>query len=329
MPPLLDIEDLEVSFDVRGETIHAVDTVSLTVGEGEVVGLVGESGCGKSVTTLSVLRLLPRRTGRITGGAIRFGDDGIDLLALPEKEMNRIRGAKISMVFQEPMTALNPVLTCASQLDEVYRLHRGWKGATARAASIDLLAEVGIADPVATRRSYPHQLSGGMRQRVLLAMALACRPRLLIADEPTTALDATIQARILSLLSDVQRRHRMALLLISHDLGVVGALADRVAVMYAGEIVEEGPVSDVLVTPRHPYTRALLRALPVPGAGGGGMEPIEGNVPDGKAAGAMCRFAPRCTVARSECFRGHPVLLGRPGGGLCRCIPGVMNGDRR
>ncbi|MFH1679147.1 MAG: ABC transporter ATP-binding protein [Candidatus Eisenbacteria bacterium] len=302
--PLLEIEDLRVHFVGDGAAARAVDAVSLRVREGEVVGLVGESGCGKSVTALSVLRLLPEPPGRIVGGAIRFR--GRDLLRLGREEMRRIRGNAVSMVFQEPMTSLNPVLTCGSQIEEVFRYHRRMRRAAAREAAIEMLRLVGIPDPEARAADHPHRLSGGMRQRVLLAIALACRPALLIADEPTTALDVTIQAQILRLLLDLKERLQMAVLFITHDLGVVAEAADRVAVMYAGEIVEEGDVVSVLRDPRHPYTRALLRSAPRADGGMEPLRPIEGSVPDANAYPAGCRFHPRCPIAEERCREGHP-----------------------
>lgn len=303
--PLLEIEGLRTWFDTDEGTARAVDAVSLRVREGEVVGLVGESGCGKSVAALSILRLVPSPPGRIAGGRVLFRGD--DLLALTEREMTRIRGARISMVFQEPMTSLNPVVPCGPQVEEALRLHRKLGAAKARAEAIEMLRVVGIPDPETRARDYPHRLSGGMRQRVLLASALACRPDLLIADEPTTALDVTIQAQILDLLLSLKERFRMSVLLITHDLGVVAGTADRVAVMYAGEIVEEGAVEEIFRAPRHPYTRALLESVPDP-TRSGPLRPVRGSVPDPFDHPAGCRFAPRCSMVEERCRREHPVM---------------------
>jgi len=317
--PLLEIEELRTHFITPQGTARAVDSLSLHVNEGEVVGLVGESGCGKSVTALSVLRLLPTPPAKIVGGRVLYR--GRDLLALSEKEMIQVRGNEISMVFQEPMTSLNPVLTIGAQVEEGLRRHRGMGGREARRAAVEILEEVGIADAAARTSDYPHRLSGGMRQRVLLAIALACRPSLLIADEPTTALDVTIQAQILDLLRRLMHRFEMALLLITHDLGVVAEMADRVAVMYAGEIVEEGPALSLYSDPKHPYTEALLRSLPREEDRFSPPEPIAGTVPDPHAYPAGCRFHPRCPIVEGRCRVEHPAFPeGRP-----RCL--VRNGD--
>ncbi|MBM3319287.1 MAG: ABC transporter ATP-binding protein [Candidatus Eisenbacteria bacterium] len=306
--PLLEVEDLRVFFATDGEIARVVDAVSLSVRKGEVLGLVGESGCGKSVTALSILRLIPEPPGRIAGGCIRFL--GRDLLRLSESEMRRIRGNAIAMVFQEPTASLNPVLTCGFQVEEAFRLHRRLRGSAAREAAVEALRLVGIPDPEARAGDYPHRLSGGMRQRVLLAIALACRPALLIADEPTTALDVTIQAQILRVLLDLKEQLGMSVLLITHDLGVVAEAADRVAVMYAGEIVEEGDAASVLESPRHPYTQALLRAAPRADGAAEALRPIEGSVPDPRDHPSGCRFHPRCPIAESGCREAHPRLVG-------------------
>ncbi len=313
--PLLQIDRLRTRFETEEGTANAVDRLSLRVYEGEVVCLVGESGCGKSVTALSILRLIPEPPGEIAGGSIRFR--GTDLLALPEREMRRIRGNRISMVFQEPMTSLNPVLTCGFQVEEVLRRHRKMKRRAARDESVELLRLVGIPDPAERAVDYPHRLSGGMRQRVLLAIALACRPDLLIADEPTTALDVTVQAEILRLILGLREKFGMAILLITHDLGVVAETADRVAVMYAGEIVEEGPVDRLFRSPLHPYTKALLASVPRGGKDEGPLRPVEGAVPSPCDLPAGCRFRPRCPVAIDRCAERHPELS--PGGGA-RCF---------
>ncbi|RMF85436.1 MAG: ABC transporter ATP-binding protein, partial [Nitrospirae bacterium] len=272
---LLEIDRLRVRFATREGAFEAVRGVSLAVDRGEVVGLVGESGCGKSVTALACLRLLPRRTAQVAAGRVLL--DGEDLLALPEAALRRVRGNRVAMIFQEPMTALNPVFTVGHQVMEPLRLHLGMRGRAARSRAAELLAQVGIADPERRLRDYPHHLSGGQRQRVMIAMALACDPELLIADEPTTALDVTIQAQILALLRRLQRERGLGVLLITHDMGVVAQTADRVAVMYAGEIVEEAPCGDLFAGPRHPYTRGLLDSLPRPGVAR--LTPIPGQVP--------------------------------------------------
>ncbi|MFH1278706.1 MAG: ABC transporter ATP-binding protein [Candidatus Eisenbacteria bacterium] len=305
--PLLEIEGLRTRFDTEEGTARAVDSLSLVVNEGEVVGLVGESGCGKSVTALSILRLIPDPPGRIDGGRILFR--GEDLLVLSEAEMGRVRGNRISMVFQEPMSALNPVLTIGLQVAEGLRRHRGLSKKDARREAVEMLRIVGIPDPEERSGDYPHRLSGGMRQRVLLAGALACRPELLIADEPTTALDVTIQAQILDLLRGMKERFGMALLLITHDLGVVAETADRVAVMYAGEIVEEASAESLFRSPRHPYTEALLRSLPRPGEAGP-LRSVAGSVPSAFNLPGGCRFHPRCPIAEDRCREAHPEMEG-------------------
>ena len=256
---LLDVENLSVVFDAAAGPVVAVDDVSFSVAEGETLGLVGESGSGKSVTAFSILRLLPP-AGRITGGRVLF--QGRDLLALPEREMRGVRGAGISLIFQEPMTALNPVMRVGDQIAEALTVHGMATGVRARAAAIELLDAVRIPDAARRVRDYPHQLSGGMRQRVMIAVALACRPPLVIADEPTTALDVTIQAQVLDLMRDLKARFNLALLIITHDFGVIAEMADRVAVMYKGKLVEQGPVRQILRTPQHDYTRTLLAAVP-------------------------------------------------------------------
>jgi oligopeptide/dipeptide ABC transporter ATP-binding protein len=300
---LLTIEDLTVHFDTDEGVVEAVDGARLAVRAGEIVGLVGESGSGKSVTAMAVLRLL-RPPARIVGGRIAF--EGRDLLALPEEEMRRVRGARISMVFQSPRTSLNPVLPVGVQIERLLVLHRGTPRREAGARAVAMLREVGIAEPERRARQYPHQLSGGMCQRVMVAMALATDPRLLIADEPTTGLDVSIAAQILDLLRDLGRRTGTAILLITHDLGVVAGLCDRVVVMHAGQTVEWGPVRALFKAAAHPYTRALIRAVPrvdraVP------MEPIAGALPSLLEPPPGCRFAPRCELAVDECRSGRPV----------------------
>ncbi|QIA27246.1 ABC transporter ATP-binding protein [Thermaerobacter sp. PB12/4term] len=305
MEPLLEVRDLQVQFTRGGQAVTAVDGVSFHVGAGETVALVGESGCGKSVTARSILRLI-RPPGRITGGRIVF--KGRDLLSLGEAEMRRIRGNAIAMVFQEPMTSLNPVYTVGRQIVEALRLHRGLTGSRALAEAIDLLRKVQIADPERRVHEYPHQLSGGMRQRVMIAMALACRPQLLIADEPTTALDVTVQAQILELIRQLQAEFGMAVLMITHDLGVVAEVAQRVVVMYAGRVVEEGTVAEIFRRPAHPYTMGLLHSVPRLGQGKGRLQPIPGAVPDPAALPGGCRFHPRCPLADERCRMEPPPL---------------------
>jgi len=315
--PLLEIRDLRLSFaTARGELV-AVDGVSFTIDEGETFGLVGESGCGKTVTALSILRLLGAN-GRIVSGEIRFA--GRNLLELSREEMRALRGNQIAMVFQEPMTSLNPVFTVGYQIGEVVQVHRGLNKRAARAHAIEMLKLVEI--PEAERRvdAYPHQLSGGMRQRVMLAMALACQPRLLIADEPTTALDVTIQAQILDLLDHLQERLGMAILFVTHDLGIVAERARRVAVMYAGRIVESAPVEELFARPLHPYTRGLLRSIPRLGQKGERLEAIPGNVPAPWALPSGCRFRDRCPSAIADCVRIDPPLVVFAGEHAAACI---------
>lgn len=303
--PLLEVRDLRVSFFTPRGEVRAVDGVSFTINEGETFGLVGESGCGKSVTALSLLRLLDGN-GRIVGGDIVFA--GRTLLALSEEEMRSLRGDQIAMVFQEPMTSLNPVFTVGYQIGEVLEVHRGMSRKQARAEAIELLRLVEIPEPERRVDAYPHQLSGGMRQRVMIAMALACRPRLLIADEPTTALDVTIQAQILELLAHLQQQFGMAVLFVTHDLGIVAERARRVAVMYAGRIVEEAETATLFRNPLHPYTRGLLRSIPRLGMRVRRLAAIPGSVPDPLSLPSGCRFRDRCTYAVARCGEIDPQL---------------------
>ncbi|HYD49785.1 MAG TPA: ABC transporter ATP-binding protein [Terriglobales bacterium] len=303
---LLQIEELRTSFATASGEAFAVDGISLQLDEGHTLGLVGESGCGKTATALSILRLLPP-AGRIAGGRILFA--GRDLATLSVSELRAIRGDQIAMIFQEPMTALNPLFTIGNQIGEVLRLHRGASRAEARQQAIELLRRVEISEPENRVHSYPHQLSGGMRQRAMIAMALACRPKLLIADEPTTALDVTVQAQILDLLQQLQRETGMALLLVTHDLGIVAERADTVAVMYAGRIIESGPARAVLNLPLHPYTRGLLGSLPrVTAAGRERLQPIAGIVPEITRLPSGCRFRDRCPDAIAACAEVDPRL---------------------
>ncbi len=309
MSALLEVQDLTVRFHTLDGTVHAVNGVSFDLREGDTLGIVGESGCGKSVSVLSLLRLIPEPPGRIAAGRALFR--GRDLLTLDEERIRAIRGREIAMVFQDPMSSLNPVLTIGHQLSEPLRVHLGLSERAARERAIELLALVGI--PQAARRfsDYPHQFSGGMRQRVMIAMALACGPSVLIADEPTTALDVTIQAQIIELVKDLRDRLGMAVIWITHDLGVIAGLAANVIVMYAGYIVERGPVDEIFEHPRHPYTRALLRSLPrVDRPSGGRLSAIPGLPPDLLALPRGCPFARRCSSATERCRCENPPLNG-------------------
>jgi len=305
--PLVAIEDLRVEFAADAGAVTAVDGLSLTIERGETLAVVGESGSGKSVMALALLRLLPPPNGRITGGRIRF--DGVDLAGIGEAEMRRVRGTGIGMIFQEPMTSLNPVLSIGEQIAERLRVHAGLGRRAALARAVELLERVRIPEPARRAAGFPHQLSGGMRQRVMIAIALACAPKLLIADEPTTALDVTIQAQILELLRQLQTELGMAMLFITHDLGVVAELADRVVVMYAGRAVEEAPVGPLFAAPRMPYTQALLRSIPRvdrTASSRDRLAPIRGNMPDARDLPAGCSFHPRCTEARAACIVAVP-----------------------
>ena len=306
---LLEVDNLQTHFRTPDGVNRAVDGISFAVEAGETVAIVGESGCGKSVTANSILRLVPQPPGRI-GGAIRF--QGRDLLKLSERAMREVRGNDISMIFQEPMTSLNPVLTIGRQIAEPLRLHQGLSRESVEQRVVEMLGLVGIAEPRRRAREYPHQLSGGMRQRVMIAIALACRPKLLIADEPTTALDVTLQAQILNLMTDLKQRVGAAIILITHDLGVVAEIAERVMVMYAGRKVEEAPVAELFRSPRHPYTRGLLSAVPKLGsslaAAQTRLAEIPGVVPSLKQRIAGCVFASRCAFARDLCRRVAPAL---------------------
>jgi oligopeptide/dipeptide ABC transporter ATP-binding protein len=311
---LLEVENLTTEFVTRGGVVRAVDSVSWDVREGETVALVGESGCGKSVSALSVMRLVAAPAGRIVAGRVRF--KGRDLLALSDEEMRQIRGREITMIFQEPMTSLNPVLSIGRQLTEGLEIHLGMKPAAARQRAAELLAMVGIPDPERRLAQFPHQFSGGMRQRMMIAMALACNPSLILADEPTTALDVTIQAQILELLKDLSRRLGVAMLIITHNLGVVARYADRVNVMYAGRIVERGTARELYANPRHPYTLGLLRSVPrLDEPRRARLSPIEGQPPDLTRLPAGCAFVPRCAFSVERCARDRPGLAPVGGGG--------------
>jgi peptide/nickel transport system ATP-binding protein len=317
---LLEIEDLQTHFRTPDGINRAVDGLSLTIQAGQTLALVGESGCGKSVTAMSVLRLIPEPPGRIAG---RVAFDGRDLLALTRAEMRHIRGNDISMIFQEPMTSLNPVLTVGRQIREPLRLHQGLDRAAAQQRAVEMLALVGIPEPERRVDAYPHQLSGGMRQRVMIAMALACNPKLLIADEPTTALDVTVQAQILDLMRDLKRRAGAAIMLITHDLGVVAEVAEHVVVMYAGRKVEEAPARRLFGSPRHPYTQGLLGAVPKLGSSLAGhatrLEEIPGLVPSLKRRIDGCVFAGRCPRVTDVCRKAAPALQDKAAGHWVAC----------
>ncbi len=305
--PLLKVDGLRTYFQTDDGLARAVDGVSFDLRKGETLGLVGESGCGKSATALSILRLIPEPPGEVAGGAVLFR--GRDLLGLTEEEMRGVRGNDIAMIFQEPMTSLNPAFTCGDQIDEAVRLHQGLGRATARERTVEMLRRVGIPDPARRADEYPHQLSGGMRQRVMIGMALSCNPDLLIADEPTTALDVTIQAQILELLERLQQELGMAVLMITHDLGVIAGVTDRVAVMYAGKIVEMGQVEEIFAAPGHPYTRGLLASIPRLTGMQDRLRVIPGAVPDATRFPEGCRFHPRCPHADAFCRERAPALL--------------------
>ena len=304
---LLEVKNLQTHFMTRGGVVRAVDDVSWDVDEGETVALVGESGCGKSVSALSIIRLVAGPAGKIVGGQIVF--KGRDLLGLSEEEMRRVRGREIAMVFQEPMTSLNPVLTIGRQLTEGLEIHLGMTPVEARRRSVELLAMVGIPDPERRLGQYPHQFSGGMRQRMMIAMALACNPALTLADEPTTALYVTIQAQILELMKELSRRFGVAMLIITHNLGVVARYADRVNVMYAGRIIERGTAREIYADPRHPYTLGLLRSVPrLDEPRRARLDPIEGQPPDLTRLAPGCAFAPRCAFRVERCVVEVPPL---------------------
>jgi peptide/nickel transport system ATP-binding protein len=304
---LLQVKDLVTSFKTDRGIIRAVDGISFNIKKGQTVGLVGESGCGKSVTSLSILRLIQSPPGFVERGSINF--DGKNILELDDAGMRSIRGNRISMIFQEPMTSLNPVFTIGDQIGEVFRIHQGMNKKQAREKSIDMLRLVKIPAPESRVDEYPHQLSGGMRQRVMIAMALACNPELLIADEPTTALDVTIQAQILDLMADLQKTLNMAILLITHDLGVVAEVCDYVMVMYAGKIAEQAPVKDLFKDPKHPYTKGLLNSIPKLGHKTEYLPTIEGQVPSLSKLPKGCRFQDRCPFVMDKCRVDEPVLI--------------------
>ena len=318
MEPLLRVEDLRTTFRTDEGTAQAVDGVSFEVAEKETLGIVGESGCGKSVTALSILRLIPDPPGRIEAGRVFF--QGRDLLTIPEREMRRIRGNEIAMIFQEPMTSLNPVYTIGEQIGEVLRLHRGTSRGDAEERAVEMLRRVRIPDPEQRVREYPHQLSGGQRQRVMIAMALACDPALLIADEPTTALDVTVQAQILDLLRELQSEFGMAIMLITHDLGVIAEMSHRVVVMYAGIVAESGTVEQIFDGPNHPYTEGLKAAIPKLGEKVERLATIPGSVPSPYEEIVGCPFQNRCPYVMDICRREFPALYRLAPGHEARCF---------
>jgi len=308
MEPLLDVKNLRTQFFTQDGVVKAVDDVSFHLMPGETLGVVGESGCGKSITAMSVMRLIPSPPGKIVTGQIMF--DGEDVMKMSDEEVRSIRGNKIAMIFQDPMTSLNPVLTINRQISEALELHLGMSKSQARARSIELLKMVGIPNAEERVDQYPHQFSGGMRQRVMIAMALSCNPSLLIADEPTTALDVTIQAQILDLMRNLQQEHNTALMMITHDLGVVAGMTDRIQVMYAGHVVETAPTEELFANPRHPYTVGLLNSIPrLDAAAKTKLNPIRGLPPDLIDLPDMCPFLPRCDYAREKCEQQNPPLL--------------------
>ncbi|HRH44350.1 MAG TPA: ABC transporter ATP-binding protein [Pyrinomonadaceae bacterium] len=321
MSKLLEVKNLQTHFPTRAGVVKSVNDVSFSISEGELLGLVGESGCGKSITALSIMRLITP-PGKIVGGSIKF--KGEELTITSDARMREIRGNDIGMIFQDPMTSLNPVFTVGEQIAEALRLHRKLDKQKAWQAAIEAMKEVSIPDSARRAKDYPHQLSGGMRQRIMIAMALACDPELLIADEPTTALDVTIQAQILELLNELRKTRKLAVLLITHDLGVVAEVADRVCVMYTGKIVEESPVDELFETPKHPYTQGLLRSVPKMRAVGETknirLQTIEGTVPSPTNLPKGCHFAPRCQFKKPECEQNEIELKELSEGVKVRCV---------
>jgi oligopeptide/dipeptide ABC transporter ATP-binding protein len=318
LEPLLRVEQLSVGFNTESGPIRVTKDVSFDVPRGTTVGIVGESGCGKSVTAQTIMRLLPSPPSRLDGGRVVF--EGVDLLSLTEKQMQRIRGDRIGMIFQEPMTSLNPTMRVEGQITEVLRLHRDLSFADARPQAAEILRKVGIANPERRLRQYPHELSGGLRQRVMIAIALVCGPKLLIADEPTTTLDVTIQAQILDLLKSLQQTMQLSILLITHDLGVVAEMCTEIVVMYAGSVVEKGSAVDVLKAPRHPYTAGLLAASPRHAAKGSRLIAIPGTVPAPGSPRSGCSFADRCVRALPQCRSTFPALRELAAGHAAACI---------
>lgn len=305
--PLLDIKELSVEFQTVEGTVHAINELSYSLEEGETLGIVGESGSGKSVSSLGIMKLIPNPPGKIVNGEILY--NGTDLTKISEKAMEKIRGDEISMIFQEPMTSLNPIITCGKQIAESLSLHRGLKKKEAMLAAIEMMKAVGIANPEKRVHEYPHQLSGGMRQRVMIAMALACKPKLLICDEPTTALDVTIQAQILDLIRKLNKETGTAVIMITHDLGVVSELCEKVIVMYTGRIVEEAPAEELFQKPLHPYTVGLINAIPKITKERNPLTTIEGVVPNPTEKIEGCSFWPRCSAATEKCKREAPPMV--------------------
>jgi oligopeptide/dipeptide ABC transporter ATP-binding protein len=315
--PLLAVDDLRVHLFTNRGVVRAVDGVGFALSAGESLGIVGESGCGKTMTALSLMRLIPSPPARIVSGRIMF--DGEDVVTLDEPRLRALRGNAMAMIYQDPMTTLNPVFSVGEQIAEAVRLHRDASRAAALARAVEMLELVGIPDPARCAQSYPHQLSGGMRQRAVIAMALACHPKLLIADEPTTALDVTIQAQVLDLMRRLQQELGTAIILITHDLGVIADLVDTVVVMYAGKVVERAPVRQLFAAPRHPYTQGLLRSVPSLETRAHRMRTIEGTVPSAYAMPQGCRFHPRCGIARNVCRTDEPPLVPDGVGGEAAC----------
>ncbi|WP_431087622.1 ABC transporter ATP-binding protein [Paenibacillus sp. 8b26] len=318
MAQLLEVTNLRTEFKTAAGTIRAVDGVDLSVGKGETLGIVGESGCGKSITSLSIMQLLPKGLGKVAAGEVRF--NGENILDYSERKMRSIRGNEMAMIFQEPMTSLNPVFKIGKQIAESARYHHGVSKHKAKAMAVEMLMKVGIPRPEKVAVSYPHELSGGMRQRVMIAMAMVCNPKLLIADEPTTALDVTIQAQILDLMRDLQKSEGTSILMITHDLGVVAEMCDRVVIMYAGQVVEETDVKTLFKEPRHPYTQSLLASLPQLNSDQERLASIPGQVPNPLDMPKGCRFAPRCQFAKEICLAEAPELVEVEPGHKCRCL---------
>ncbi|ADM71174.2 Oligopeptide transport ATP-binding protein OppD [Paenibacillus polymyxa E681] len=318
MAQLLEVTNLRTEFKTAAGTIRAVDGVDLSVGKGETLGIVGESGCGKSITSLSIMQLLPKGLGKIAAGEVRF--NGENILDFSERKMRSIRGNEMAMIFQEPMTSLNPVFKIGKQIAESARYHHGVSKHKAKDMAVEMLTKVGIPRPEKVVGSYPHELSGGMRQRVMIAMAMICNPKLLIADEPTTALDVTIQAQILDLMRELQKSEGTSILMITHDLGVVAEMCDRVVIMYAGQVVEETDVKTLFKDPKHPYTQSLLASLPQLNSDQERLASIPGQVPNPLDMPKGCRFAPRCQFAKEICRAEAPELTEVEPGHKSRCL---------
>ena len=322
--PVLAVDGLTTQFNTQDGTVHAVNGVSFTLGEGEFIGVVGESGSGKSVSMMSLLRLIPMPPGEITGGTVMFDDQ--DLLQIDNEELRKVRGGEVGFIFQDPMTSLNPVLTIGKQITESLKLHTDLSKSESKARAAELLALVGIPDPEQRLKGYPHELSGGMRQRVMIAMALACSPKVIIADEPTTALDVTIQAQIIEIVRDLRTKLGTALIWITHDLGVIAGLADRVLVMYAGQIVEEAPVNELYARPQHPYTEGLLASVPRLDQKGHELSSIEGQPPSMYRSPSSCSFSPRCPYAFERCAIEVPELRVISPGHKAACFYDMQTG---